>query len=1372
MKQRSSSGTRGAGSLAAPPTTTSKEQAAAAAEASPASSSSSWTTEDRAAVLIQRRWRGMRTRRTWTKLVWQQVWNILDNDDEKQSIKDFQKYKQLEAFLQQTKLGLLRASSQQSPQLQEKTTTTTATSEEEQEAATTKKQKQPKEKEKKKKESPKKHPKRQESEEQEESETTTATKKQSGGAKHHQQPQPSRSALWWLPKRHSPRTVVPSSADKQEEHHVTKKEEGGETERKAEEGDQGHQRHHHHRHEHQHHHYHHGATKTEQHSEKKKKKHREEENSGEERKTKLRFEGSESLLEAKKSKKIKEAEDSVLVRKQTKIKKAASAPPTTSVTSNKPFSIYLEKDKPLTQGMTESLLSHFKKGQLLERSCAREIIRRFKKALIEEDAAYQGSAMRELRIPQGARLTVLGDTHGQLDDLLTVFRLNGVPSPMNIYLVNGDFVDRGDYGFEICMLLFSFKLYCPQCIYLNRGNHEASHMNAKYSFEAEVLRKYDRKMLDKVQEVFKYLPLATLIHDRVLVLHGGLFSSNDISLDHIRSIDYKRQAPRKVQSFNDQLFSEILWSDPRPITGTAPSQRGAGIYFGQDVTQQFLERNGLSLIIRSHEMVAEGFQLMHGRQIITLFSASNYCGANENFGAFITFGEESYDDENMKDSLSKNSGSLIIRQHVSYSSTTTSTPTVSLSSNANEASKKAQTDNSESKDEGKGAGKLGEKRDFPSLIPVFHRFQADPIFGNLTMHTLDMDELQTDILQKLRERIFENRELLLDYFSKFQDSNQARESNKEKKANKSTKSTTTPTTKASEESTPSKPKKASSPSSSPAASKKKQQQSKESEGNKKDETKDVDNEKNHTKEKDRETTTTKSKKKAKKLAANKKVTKLQWAQAMDEVLNLPSMPWLLLRPYLAVCEKDGTIDWHKFLSRYQIQLNRRLVERWVDLITEEVCQKIYSLDFPNNTLEWVFEEHDVTQDEILDFNEFMAAMQTLGLDLSETQLRDFVRSIDPARNDHAVSKQAFITHFLPDLTALQEADEKWIREAMSAIGTLIYKKATKDATKGADTSSTSPTTASPRLSNRKEGEQTLKQMFRQFDLNKDGRISYHEFSSALRKLGLSNKNPAVAYQYGKKERTKLALHFDKNRSGYINYKEFMKAFQVDDLCSSTERLKSLKQEREKERKEREKKEKELSAMPATTETETEKLPTSDATTAISSTSTQEQAPATSSTDVGSSKQGVRAPATSSAPSATDPDWKTDIIHRLSRMFWQNRYSIERAWRLFDNDGSGFIDAKEWEVGLTALNEALAATEDDPSSSLVKLSPKQMAELFAVVDIKKTGKVDYEEFLDTFRVVDTSSSSPVKEEEGGGRKGIGGAKKGSGRTLSYVIQSAE
>lgn len=35
------------------------------------------------------------------------------------------------------------------------------------------------------------------------------------------------------------------------------------------------------------------------------------------------------------------------------------------------------------------------------------------------------------------RLTVVGDLHGQLDDLLAIFKLNGLPSPRNSYLFNG-----------------------------------------------------------------------------------------------------------------------------------------------------------------------------------------------------------------------------------------------------------------------------------------------------------------------------------------------------------------------------------------------------------------------------------------------------------------------------------------------------------------------------------------------------------------------------------------------------------------------------------------------------------------------------------------------------------------------------------------------------------------------------------------------------------------------------------------------------------------------------------------------------------------------------------------------------------------------
>ncbi len=59
----------------------------------------------------------------------------------------------------------------------------------------------------------------------------------------------------------------------------------------------------------------------------------------------------------------------------------------------------------------------------------------------------------------------------------------GLPSEHNVYLFNGDFVDRGRNGMEIILLLFALKLYDPNSLHLNRGNHECRRMNERYSFE-------------------------------------------------------------------------------------------------------------------------------------------------------------------------------------------------------------------------------------------------------------------------------------------------------------------------------------------------------------------------------------------------------------------------------------------------------------------------------------------------------------------------------------------------------------------------------------------------------------------------------------------------------------------------------------------------------------------------------------------------------------------------------------------------------------------------------------------------------------------------------------------------------------------------
>lgn len=55
-------------------------------------------------------------------------------------------------------------------------------------------------------------------------------------------------------------------------------------------------------------------------------------------------------------------------------------------------------------------------------------------------------------------MTVVGDIHGQLQDLFSIFTINGIPCPQNHYIFNGDFVDRGPCGAEVLFTLCAFKV--------------------------------------------------------------------------------------------------------------------------------------------------------------------------------------------------------------------------------------------------------------------------------------------------------------------------------------------------------------------------------------------------------------------------------------------------------------------------------------------------------------------------------------------------------------------------------------------------------------------------------------------------------------------------------------------------------------------------------------------------------------------------------------------------------------------------------------------------------------------------------------------------------------------------------------------------
>ena len=175
-------------------------------------------------------------------------------------------------------------------------------------------------------------------------------------------------------------------------------------------------------------------------------------------------------------------------------------------------------------------------------------------------------------------------------------------------MVNGDIADRGAYAVEIFLTLALFKLSDPACVHVNRGNHENAEMNLRDvtyggGFAKEVGRKYCGRTFQLFQEAFCSLPLATVLGGKVLVVHGGLSRQRTAKLSHWRKVNHRRQCPEDPSTMEEYLFFDACWADPCEERGVNyTSSRGAGcINFGPDVTRAFLERNGLDMLVRSHE---------------------------------------------------------------------------------------------------------------------------------------------------------------------------------------------------------------------------------------------------------------------------------------------------------------------------------------------------------------------------------------------------------------------------------------------------------------------------------------------------------------------------------------------------------------------------------------------------------------------------------------------------------------------------------------------------------------------------------------------------------------------------------------------------
>ncbi|CAI8501663.1 unnamed protein product [Hanseniaspora opuntiae] len=243
-----------------------------------------------------------------------------------------------------------------------------------------------------------------------------------------------------------------------------------------------------------------------------------------------------------------------------------------------------------------------------------------------------------------APVTVCGDIHGQLHDLLNILNITYQDYSIKTlfeqvnntkYLFLGDFVDRGFYSFETILLLILLKLKYPDRIYLIRGNHESSNITKIYGFYDEIINKFGTSTpYLNITNLFNHLPISATINtsnkDPYFAMHGGI-SPDLLTLNDFDAIDRNQEPPHKGP------MCDLLWSDPEDNINSdyKVSPRGAGYLFSKRPLKEFNYTNGLSMVLRAHQLVMEGFKMMFDDELCTVWSAANYCYRCGNLGSTL-----------------------------------------------------------------------------------------------------------------------------------------------------------------------------------------------------------------------------------------------------------------------------------------------------------------------------------------------------------------------------------------------------------------------------------------------------------------------------------------------------------------------------------------------------------------------------------------------------------------------------------------------------------------------------------------------------------------------------------------------------------------
>ncbi|ULT94957.1 hypothetical protein L3Y34_004004 [Caenorhabditis briggsae] len=200
-------------------------------------------------------------------------------------------------------------------------------------------------------------------------------------------------------------------------------------------------------------------------------------------------------------------------------------------------------------------------------------------------------------------VTIVGDIHGNFHDLYRALLARTNPDMIeertsvkvrpfarDRFIFLGDYINVGKRSIECLCLLFALKT----------------------SLE-ELTPFYANKLQKKFEEVFSWMPLAAVVGEKIFCVHGGISPH----LDSLKDID---KIPRPLLDVKENILAtDLIYSDPldyeflhvpkiEPIF-EANYLRHAGVLFNEATVEEFCERTGMKLIVRSHTVSIIFFNL-------------------------------------------------------------------------------------------------------------------------------------------------------------------------------------------------------------------------------------------------------------------------------------------------------------------------------------------------------------------------------------------------------------------------------------------------------------------------------------------------------------------------------------------------------------------------------------------------------------------------------------------------------------------------------------------------------------------------------------------------------------------------------------------